>query len=745
MVSNEAKTPGMWRGPVAACAAFAMLVLAAGASFPGEAQSKPHPKKPGTVTQGSASTPAAVAEVPVEEQKDAYLISGIAKRQQGKYREAVDDLTIYVSGNDRDPDGHWELAVAYSLYHSVRPVPAIRRKGVDAFRRCFELSPGVQRTLPPAAASRPTITAMVADARKAAGVAGEVAPSRSIDAEGLLRLSERQVEAGDLFEAKRNFDEMKALPPPPQPVEREQVRLKLVNALGGKILQIHSLEVSNVSQAQAEAGKLLRFFPDEPVALETYVRLQMRYSKLAMEGLIGQKLYQSYRNSIEGFMLKGQFQNALAEVNRLLFNFPRSEFGERKYEEILRKNDEALKIADDAFNAGRFEEARRKYEEIRANYPDPGTAQDAISEIDEVRRKLEMDLDRAKERGSYAAAYKTAKDLSAKFPSNVKAQEAVMASLADVSNRVKEGSTALEAGKTFEAITSYQRVLATVADQAEAQESLNAARASLRETKTKLWTMLEPVAAGTFILGGAYAESKPKNKQATLPLFFLDRQKASNANYRVFVMGAGMKAPESWKNGEMDPQKADFPMGGVSYAEADAFCRWVGKRLPTEFEWEKAARGPEGLDLPYDDAPGRLRKPFDPFQDYPVNRWPELASPFKIEGLVGPVFEWTSSWFVPYPGNDDAAIRNIPRDAFKVARGGSRSPSAPPSDKPLEVAWRERRRPDRRDADLGFRCAANEASAPEWLATDPEPEKVHEPPARPPAPAPGMSGGPAKK
>ena len=176
--------------------------------------------------------------------------------------------------------------------------------------------------------------------------------------------------------------------------------------------------------------------------------------------------------------------------------------------------------------------------------------------------------------------------------------------------------------------------------------------------------------------------------------------------------------------GDLDPQRADYPAAGVTWAEAESFCRWLGKRLPSELEWEKAARGPGGLDLPYEDAPSRVRKLFNPFQDVPVNRWPELASPYRIEGMLGPVWEWTSAWFAPYPGNDDAALRSVPRDSFRVVRGGARSPSAPPSDKPLEVTFRERRRSDRRDPDLGFRCAASVATAPDWLATEPEPEKV---------------------
>ncbi len=690
--------------------------LSAALAYPLVAQTKPKAK-----AAAPAAAPAAQPAVEPEEQKESYLWSGIAKRQQGKYREAVDDLTIYVTGNDRDPDGHWELGYAWALYNDARPTPASKRKALNSFKRCFELSPSYQRVVPPSA--RPSVVEAVKQGRKEAGVVSDAEARRPADPEGLLRLAESQVDSGDLFEARKNYDEVRSLPPPPPAADRERVRAKLEKSLRERVVTIQGLETSDIRSAQDQSGKLLRFFPDEPAALELYVRLQTRYSKLAMEGIVGQKIYQTFRNSIEGFVMKGQYRDALSDVNRMLFNFPRAEYGEKKYSEIAEKNEMAIDAAAASLKGGRLEEARKKFEEIRRDYPDAGGAQDVISEIDETRRKLETALERETERGNAAGAYAIAKELSAKFPSNVRAQETVKAGLASVAAAARTAAEAGAAGKYKEAIDAGERALTFVPEHAEAKAEIEKARGVLREEKRKLWEALVAVPAGKYVLGSKrYQESRPKNKEATLGAFQIDRYKVSNENYRLFVRGTGAKAPQAWKGVEVEPQRLSFPATGLSAAEAEAFCRWIGKRLPTEQEWEKAARGPSGLDIPYDDAPSRAKKEFSPFHEYPVNRWPDLASPFKVEGMLSNSFEWTSSWYEPYPGSDEAASKGTVVKTLRVLRGGSKSPSRQADGDPLEVTWRERRRPDVQDLDTSFRCGADGGAAAPQL--DPEPEKV---------------------
>ncbi|MEO6323229.1 MAG: SUMF1/EgtB/PvdO family nonheme iron enzyme [Thermoanaerobaculia bacterium] len=659
----------------------------------------------------------------MEEQKSAYLLSGIAKRQQGNLPGAVEDLRIYISGNDRDSDGHFELAFAYALLNEVKPTAEYKQRAIEHFRKCYDLSPSYQRSLPSSA--KAPVVALAAKGRELAGVTSEAIRSRITDAVGMLRLAESQADAGDFLEAKRSFDEIRSMPPPPELPDRERVRTKIDKSFRARILTIQGMEASDINSAQTEMANLLRYFPDEPVALETYVRLQTRYSRVAMDDVAGQKIFQTFRNNIDGFMLKGNYKDALSDVNRMLFNFPRTEFAERKYQDILEKNAVAMREATAAYTAGRFEEARKLFEDLRREYPDPGTAQDAISDIDEIRRKLEADLERERERGNHAAMYAIAKEFAAKFPSNTKAPETLKAAQAHVEKLVGGASTAAAAGKQFEAIENLEKALVIIPAQTAAEAALAKSRESVQQTRKTLWEGLQVVPAGRFILGASSPpEARPKDKSASLPLFYIDRMKVSNERYRQFVFSTGQKAPATWKDGIMDPARAEFAVSGVAYAEADAYCRWLGKRLPTEIEWEKAARGPEGLELPYENGPSKFRKAFSPFREGPVNQFPELASPYGVLGMVGPVFDWTSSWFKAYPGNDDKAVLGIPAETFRVVRGGSKSPAVMSEGKPLPVMHRERRSADRRDADLGFRCAATTNEPPALFASDPKPEAI---------------------
>lgn len=155
-----------------------------------------------------------------------------------------------------------------------------------------------------------------------------------------------------------------------------------------------------------------------------------------------------------------------------------------------------------------------------------------------------------------------------------------------------------------------------------------------------------------------------------LPDYYLDRYEVTRADYRELIQGTGRRPPPDWNGTEFPDGTAQFPVVMVSWHDARDYCLWHGKRLPTEAEWEKAARAdlrnyPWGNDFDSSRANvgghrGGLR---------PVGSYPEGQSVDGVFDLVGNAWEWISDWYQPYPGNPDN--RQDYGKKFKVLRGNS--------------------------------------------------------------------------
>ncbi|MBT2387989.1 ergothioneine biosynthesis protein EgtB [Streptomyces sp. ISL-1] len=219
-----------------------------------------------------------------------------------------------------------------------------------------------------------------------------------------------------------------------------------------------------------------------------------------------------------------------------------------------------------------------------------------------------------------------------------------------------------------------------------------------------------PFTMGTSAEPWSLDNERPAHERS-VPAFFIDTTPVSNAAYTRFIEDGGYRdrrwwsragwshvqqhglhAPLFWTQdggvwlhrrfGVMEPVPTDEPVLHVSWYEADAYARWAGRRLPTETEWEKAAR--------HDPATGRsLRHPWgdtDPtpvhanlgqrhLRPAPVGSYPEGASPLGVRQLIGDVWEWTASDFLPYPGFAAFPYREYSEVFFgsdhKVLRGGS--------------------------------------------------------------------------
>lgn len=185
---------------------------------------------------------------------------------------------------------------------------------------------------------------------------------------------------------------------------------------------------------------------------------------------------------------------------------------------------------------------------------------------------------------------------------------------------------------------------------------------------------------------GGWYENERERRKMTIGGYRITRTPITNAQYDAFIAATGWPAPDvdartwasyglvhpyertrrhAWKDGAPPRDRRSHPVVLVSYDDANAYAAWLsgqtGKtwRLPTEIEWEKAARGEDGRRFPWgDEYDSRLLNSHDlgPFDTVPVGRFPEGASPFGILDAAGQVFEWTGT-----PGSPN----------FYIVKGGS--------------------------------------------------------------------------
>ncbi len=231
-----------------------------------------------------------------------------------------------------------------------------------------------------------------------------------------------------------------------------------------------------------------------------------------------------------------------------------------------------------------------------------------------------------------------------------------------------------------------------------------------------------PVPAGPFTMGSdgkaidEDAAEKPVQTLA-LPAFRIDRNEVTTTQYCEFLKAAGKeqdaqghaclgparvlpiaKADGVWRP---LPGQESFPMTGVTWYGAAAYAAWVGKRLPTEAEWEKAARGTDARKFPWGNALDASKMRFGQDKIGPVGEKPEGVSPSGCLDMAGNAWEWTSSAFRPYPylatdGREDPALNER-----RVARGGSWTGEPHIA----HAAYRFRPDPTAAYPFLGFRCA----------------------------------------
>jgi len=203
-----------------------------------------------------------------------------------------------------------------------------------------------------------------------------------------------------------------------------------------------------------------------------------------------------------------------------------------------------------------------------------------------------------------------------------------------------------------------------------------------------------------------------------LDAFYMDIHPVTNEQYKKFIDATGHKAPSFWNDEKYN--KPDYPVVGVSWYDAIAYAEWAEKRLPTEAEWEKAARGglvgkkyvwgdewpPPNRAGNFDDEKSITNSVIEGYSDG-YDRTSPVGS-FKPNGyglydMVGNVWEWCADWYDSeyYPKSPKANPKGPDSGQYKVYRGGAWSDSDPA----LRVAVRTHEKPETNACiDFGFRC-----------------------------------------
>ncbi len=215
------------------------------------------------------------------------------------------------------------------------------------------------------------------------------------------------------------------------------------------------------------------------------------------------------------------------------------------------------------------------------------------------------------------------------------------------------------------------------------------------------------IPAGEFRMGDNNGDDdeKPQNK-IYLKAFYIDKNEVTNARYMEFVKATNHEKPYWWN----DPQvnQPNQPVVGVSWYDAVAYAKWAGKRLPTEAEWEKAAKGilnaiyPWGKTWDNTKANSTLSKTNTL---RPVGSYPAGASSYGVNDMLGNVWEWCSSWYHSHYYYN-CSLKNPTGPSHgraRVIRGGSWT------DLPRQLRTTNRyySHPNVRTKAIGFRCAAD--------------------------------------
>ena len=233
---------------------------------------------------------------------------------------------------------------------------------------------------------------------------------------------------------------------------------------------------------------------------------------------------------------------------------------------------------------------------------------------------------------------------------------------------------------------------------------------------------MAPIPQGTFQMGRGKLTADDKTTMrpqvllddrpvhaVTLSAFLLDTHEVTQTQYSEFVKATKRAAPYHWTGGVVPAGAGAFAAYNVNFDDAKGYCEWRGKRLPTEAEWERAARGGlEGADYPWGDKyDAKLARHNTETGPGEVGRYAPNA--FGLYDMAGGMSEWTADWFDReyYKRSPAENPKGPAAGTYRIIRGGAWSDQG----KRITVFFRNWVRPGQRQPNIGFRCAKDAPSA----------------------------------
>jgi len=246
------------------------------------------------------------------------------------------------------------------------------------------------------------------------------------------------------------------------------------------------------------------------------------------------------------------------------------------------------------------------------------------------------------------------------------------------------------------------------------------------------------VPGGTFTMGSDKGERvEAPAHTVRLSTFYIDQYEVTNRQFRTFLDVQKYRGlpPGKWLSDEkLRDAPAAAPAVFVNWRDAETFAIWAGKRLPTEAQWEMAARSTDGRRYPWGDQPIKGSRPREFGRVDPVKSFPEDASVYGVFDMAGNVMEWTRDWYEPkyfqklgdkVSENPTGPTSQRHNSIQRVVKGGSKS---------WIVSYRQGVDLDKRAPNLGFRCSLAVEGPEASAVIAPHPAK---PEAQPGAPIPG--------